>query len=73
VPNIEAGNMLAKELIFVGRAEAAGIVIGARVPVILTSRADDERTRLSSCALAQLHAAWLKTGRAFGVPEGDGA
>lgn len=54
VPDIEAGNMLAKQLTFLGGAEAAGIVLGARVPVILTSRADDERTRLLSCALAVL-------------------
>lgn len=54
VPDIEAGNMLAKQLTFLGGAEAAGIVLGARVPVILTSRADDERARLLSCALAVL-------------------
>ncbi|WP_439604981.1 bifunctional enoyl-CoA hydratase/phosphate acetyltransferase, partial [Shinella sp.] len=54
VPDIEAGNMLAKQLTFLGGAEAAGIVLGARVPVILTSRADNERTRLLSCALAVL-------------------
>ncbi|MDE1901842.1 MAG: bifunctional enoyl-CoA hydratase/phosphate acetyltransferase [Alphaproteobacteria bacterium] len=54
VPEIEAGNMLAKELTFLGQADAAGIVLGARVPVILTSRADNLRTRLSSCAVAVL-------------------
>jgi phosphotransacetylase len=54
VPDIEAGNMLAKQLTFLGHAEAAGIVLGARVPVILTSRADSERARLLSCALAVL-------------------
>lgn len=54
VPDIEAGNMLAKQLTFLGGAEAAGIVLGARVPVILTSRADDERARLLSSALAVL-------------------
>lgn len=54
VPDIEAGNMLAKQLTFLGGAEAAGIVLGARVPVILTSRADSERARLLSCALAVL-------------------
>ncbi|MDO5704551.1 MAG: bifunctional enoyl-CoA hydratase/phosphate acetyltransferase [Paracoccus sp. (in: a-proteobacteria)] len=54
VPEIEAGNMLAKQLIFMGGAEAAGIVLGARVPVILTSRADSVRARLLSCALAVL-------------------
>lgn len=54
VPDIEAGNMLAKQLIFLGGADAAGIVLGARVPVILTSRADSVRARLLSCALAVL-------------------
>ena len=51
-PNLEAGNMLAKQLTFLGRADAAGIVLGARVPIILTSRADSLRSRLMSCALA---------------------
>lgn len=63
VPNLEAGNMLAKELTFVARAEAAGLCIGAKVPVILTSRADDDRARLVSCALAQLYDHWRRTGR----------
>ncbi|MBX4953945.1 phosphate acetyltransferase [Rhizobium lentis] len=54
VPNLEAGNMLAKNLTFLARADAAGIVLGARVPIILTSRADSVRTRLASCALAVL-------------------
>ncbi len=54
VPNIEAGNMLAKQLTFLGGADAAGVVLGARVPIILTSRADSERTRLASCAIAVL-------------------
>ncbi|WKE66643.1 bifunctional enoyl-CoA hydratase/phosphate acetyltransferase [Gallaecimonas kandeliae] len=52
VPDIEAGNMLAKQLTFLGHANAAGIVLGARVPIILTSRADSLRTRLLSCAAA---------------------
>ncbi|MCC5792409.1 MAG: bifunctional enoyl-CoA hydratase/phosphate acetyltransferase [Legionellaceae bacterium] len=52
VPEIESGNILAKQLSFLGHAEAAGIVLGARVPVILTSRADSLRSRLLSCALA---------------------
>jgi phosphate acetyltransferase/phosphate butyryltransferase len=56
VPDLEAGNMLAKNLIFLSRAHAAGIVLGARVPIILTSRADDERTRIASCAAAALYA-----------------
>jgi phosphate acetyltransferase len=54
VPDLEAGNMLAKNLSFLSRADAAGIVLGARVPVILTSRADNVRTRLASCAVASL-------------------
>lgn len=54
VPNLEAGNMLAKQLTFLGGADAAGVVLGARVPIILTSRADSERTRLASCAIAVL-------------------
>ncbi|MFD1328014.1 phosphate acetyltransferase [Mycoplana ramosa] len=57
VPNLEAGNMLAKNLTFLARADAAGIVLGARVPIILTSRADSLRTRLASCAVAVLLAA----------------
>lgn len=63
MPDIEAGNMLAKQLTFLGNAEAAGIVLGARVPVILTSRADSERTRLLSCALAVLVADARVNGR----------
>jgi phosphate acetyltransferase len=54
VPDLEAGNMLAKSLSFLAGADAAGIVLGARVPVILTSRADSEITRLASCAVAVL-------------------
>ena len=56
VPDLEAGNMLAKNLSFLARANAAGIVLGARVPIILTSRADSVRTRLASCAVAVLYA-----------------
>ena len=52
VPSIEAGNILAKQLTFLANADAAGIVLGASVPIILTSRADDERARMASCALA---------------------
>jgi phosphotransacetylase len=54
VPDLEAGNILAKQLTFLARAEAAGIVLGARVPIILTSRADSVRARLASCAVATL-------------------
>jgi phosphate acetyltransferase len=54
VPDLEAGNMLAKSLTFLGGADAAGIVLGARVPIILTSRADSAMTRRASCAVAVL-------------------
>jgi phosphate acetyltransferase len=57
VPDLEAGNMLAKSLSFLADADAAGIVLGAKVPIILTSRADEETARLASCAVAQLVAA----------------
>ena len=53
-PDLEAGNMLAKSLTFMANADAAGIVLGARVPIILTSRADSVMTRLASCAVAAL-------------------
>jgi phosphotransacetylase len=56
VPDLEAGNMLAKELTFLANADAAGIVLGARVPIILTSRADSVRARMASCAVAALYA-----------------
>lgn len=56
VPDLEAGNMLAKNLTFLSRADAAGLVLGARVPIILTSRADNQRTRMASCAAAALYA-----------------
>jgi len=55
VPDIDAGNMLAKELTYIAHAEGAGLVLGAKVPIILTSRADGEKARLASCALAALH------------------
>ena len=64
-PNLESGNMLAKELTFVAHAEAAGLVVGARAPVMLTSRADNDRARLASCALALLYDYWRRNGRAF--------
>jgi phosphate acetyltransferase len=56
VPDLEAGNMLAKNLTFLAKAGAAGIVLGARVPIVLTSRADSVRTRMASCAVAVLYA-----------------
>jgi phosphate acetyltransferase len=56
VPDLEAGNMLAKNLAFMSKADTAGIVLGARVPIILTSRADTVRSRMASCAAAVLYA-----------------
>ena len=56
VPDLESGNMLAKNLTFLAKADAAGLVLGARVPIILTSRADSVRSRLASCAAAVLYA-----------------
>ena len=56
VPNLEAGNMLAKNLAFLAKADSAGIVLGARVPIVLTSRADSVRSRMASCAAAALYA-----------------
>ncbi len=55
VPGIDAGNMLAKQLTFISHAESAGVVMGAKVPVILNSRADSAMSRLASCAVAALH------------------
>jgi phosphotransacetylase len=63
VPDIEAGNMLAKQLEFLGGAASAGIVLGARVPIVLTSRADSVPGRIASCALAAI----------LGARERDGA
>ena len=60
VPDLEAGNMLAKSLSFLADADAAGIVLGAKVPIILTSRADSVMTRLASCAVAALVAKWRR-------------
>jgi phosphate acetyltransferase len=56
VPDLESGNMLAKQLEYLGGAELAGIVLGARVPIVLTSRADAVRARLASCAVAAIYA-----------------
>ena len=56
VPDLEAGNMLAKQLSFLANADSAGLVLGARVPIILTSRADNVRSRIASCAVAMLTA-----------------
>ena len=57
VPDLEAGNMLAKNLIFMAKADSAGLVLGARVPIVLTSRADSVRSRMASCAAGVLYAA----------------
>lgn len=56
VPDLEAGNMLAKNLAYLAKADSAGIVLGARVPIVLTSRADSARARMASCAVAALYA-----------------
>jgi phosphotransacetylase len=56
VPDLESGNMLAKQLSFLANADSAGVVLGARVPIILTSRADSVRSRIASCAVAMLAA-----------------
>jgi phosphate butyryltransferase len=66
VPDLEAGNILYKNLTYLARADAAGIVLGARVPVILTSRSDSVRTRLASAALAAGYARWQRTPAARG-------
>jgi phosphotransacetylase len=64
VPNLEAGNMLAKQLLYFAGADSAGIVLGARVPVVLTSRADNVRMRIGSAAVAKL----LAHGKRAAVP-----
>lgn len=61
VPDLEAGNMLAKQLAYLADADAAGIVLGSRVPIVLTSRADSAKARLASCAVAVLMAQYRKT------------
>ena len=63
VPDLEAGNILAKQLTFLANADSAGLVLGARVPIILTSRADSVRSRIASCAVAML-AAHARRGKA---------
>ena len=68
VPDLEAGNMLAKSLSFLAGADAAGIVLGARVPIILTSRADSVMTRLASCGIAVLVAYARREAASKAVP-----
>lgn len=58
LPDLDAANMVGKELTFLAHAEAGGVVMGAAAPIILTSRADDEKARLASCAVAALYAHW---------------
>lgn len=60
VPNVEAGSMLAKELVFIAHADGAGLAVGAQVPIILTNRADDSKSRLVSCAMALLYREWAR-------------
>ncbi len=67
-PDLEAGNILAKLLTFLANADAAGLVLGARVPIILTSRADNVRTRMASCGVALLVAHARRTGQVDGKP-----
>ncbi len=67
-PNLEAGNILAKEFTFAAQAEGAGLVVGAKVPVLLTSRSDGELSRLFSCAVAVLFSHWQTTGRSALAP-----
>lgn len=67
VPNLEAGNILVKEMTFLAHADAAGLVIGAAAPIMLTSRADDERARVISAALAILYEHWQRTGQSHGA------
>ena len=71
-PNLESGNMLAKELVFLASAETSGLVIGAKVPVMLTSRADDDRARLVSAALAQIYGHFLECGESLLAPTATG-
>jgi phosphate acetyltransferase len=68
VPDLEAGNMLAKNLIFLAKADGAGIVLGARVPIVLNSRAESVRSRMASCAVAVLYAHARRRLMASAVP-----
>jgi len=67
VPDLESGNMLAKQLEYLGGAASAGIVIGARVPIVLTSRADSRESRIASCAVALVAARRMARGDAIGA------
>ena len=67
-PNLEAANILAKHFTFIAQAEGAGLVVGAKAPILLTSRSDGERTRLFSCAVALLYSHWQDSGRSTVAP-----
>ncbi len=69
VPTIEAGNILYKALTFMAGSETAGLVVGAKAPVILTSRADSADARIASCALAVLYAGYLKSKNQINTPQ----
>jgi phosphate acetyltransferase len=56
MPNLEAGNMLYKQMVYVAKAECAGIILGTKVPIVVTSRADSPKARIASCALAIIQA-----------------
>ena len=71
VPDLEAGNILAKQLVFLAGAEDAGLVLGARCPVIVTSRADSPAARIASVALAQLYAHWVERQAAAKLAAGE--
>ncbi|MFT7136838.1 MAG: phosphate acetyltransferase, partial [Akkermansiaceae bacterium] len=62
VPDLESGNMIAKQLIYLAGADAGGVVLGARVPIVLTSRADGVLSRIASAAMAQIFAHSTNTG-----------
>jgi phosphate acetyltransferase/phosphate butyryltransferase len=68
VPDLESGNMLAKQLMYLGGAVSAGIVLGARVPIVLTSRADPRESRIASCAVALVSTRQRSLGRAVAMP-----
>src|SRR4029077_1429608 len=72
-PDLESGNMVAKQLTFLAKAESAGLVLGARVPVIRPSRADSARARIASCAAAALYAQARRANMPAAVAVGAGA
>ena len=72
VPDLEAGNMLAKQLEYLAEAEAAGVVLGARVPIVLTSRSDSAKARLASCAVMAMVAHAQRTAKSGGPVKSGG-